>query len=154
MKKIKYLIFSVLFLIPVVAYAADNPKVTALTATVSGRTINYSGTMESGAHAVMCKLYSGDNEIDYLSSAVDSNKFEGSFVVSEVGTYDVKCANYEGGEYKIVEAVVEVESATDEVTAVTSPKTYDAIIISIAILAISGIGIAGSFVYYKKSKQK
>ncbi len=134
--------------------SAASINVKALDTTVDGQTINYKGEMEDGSVAVMCKLYEGDVEIDYFSSAVTANKFEGSFKVAKSGTYKVNCANYEGGEFKSSEAEVVVDTATEEVPAAKSPKTYDAILIAIAVLAISVVGIAVSARYFVKRKEK
>ena len=153
MKKIRLLILTVLFAIPFTVQAATSPSVKTLEATTSGSTINYNGTMEDGSTAVMCKLYNSDNEeIDLLSSAVDDHAFSGNFANIASGTYNVACANYEGGEVKKVEVVI-TDSVTTETTS-NNPKTYDAGLTKpIAILTISAIGIVGSIVYLKK-KQK
>ena len=123
MKKLGLLIL--LLVLPFAVNAATSINVKSLDASVSGTTINYNGEMEDGSVAVMCKLYDGDNEIDYLSSQVNSNKFEGSFSVDKAGTYKLRCANYEGGEIK------EVEVTTTENK--TNPTTGDAIYTYIAI---------------------
>ncbi len=102
MKKI-YLFVLLLLIIPFVVNADTNPKVLTLDAKESGKTIVYNGTMEDGAHAVMCKLLdSNSKEIDMLSSAVEDDKFSGTFNIEENGTYKVSCANYEAGETKVV----------------------------------------------------
>lgn len=141
MKKLKLFIVSVLLLIPFTVNAAE-PKVTSLDAKVSSGTISYNGTMEDGSHAVMCKLYdSNSKEIDLLSSAVDSNKFEGSFTVSSKGTYKVSCANYEGGE---------ITEKTVEVIKVKNPKTGDKIVLYLVVGIISLVGVGCLTLRFKK----
>ena len=146
MKKIGLFIVSILLLIPVTTLAATNHKVLTLTAKNSGSTINYDGTTEDGAHAVMCKLYNSDNEeIDLLSSAVDNKSFKGSFTNVSDGTYNIACANYEGGEVKKVEIVIN--------NSVSNPNTYDAGIRNFVILlVVSILGITGVSIYLKKKK--
>jgi len=144
MKKISLLLL-ILFILPLrVSAASINVK--SLDINVDGKTINYSGEMEDGSVAVMCKLYSGDDEIDYLSSAVNSNKFEGSFVVSSEGTYKVYCANYEGGEFKSAEVEVKTSTETNEET----PNTLDNILTFVIIASVSIIAVVSIELYFKK----
>ena len=104
-----------LFLIIPVKVLAVNPKVLTLDTETNGNTISFSGTIESGSHAVMCKLYDSENhEKDMLSVSVNNGAFSGSFSVTSAGDYKVACANYEGGEIK---------SDTTTATQVT-PTTY------------------------------
>ncbi len=141
MKKLKLFIVSVLLLIPFTVNAAE-PKVTSLDAKVSKNEITYNGTMEDGSTAVMCKLYdSKSNEIDLLSTQVDSNKFEGSFTVSSKGTYKVSCANYEGGE---------ITEKTVEVIKVKNPKTGDKIVLYLVVGIISLVGVGCLTLRFKK----
>ena len=146
MKKICLFVISILLVLPISALAAATPRVLTLDAKSSGSKISYNGTVEDGSHAVMCKLYSSnDEEVDLLSSAVDNKEFEGSFSNVEDGTYHVACANYEGGEVKSVEVVVNNTTA--------NPNTYDAGISSfIIILVVSILGILGISMYLKKRK--
>ena len=103
----KYLLIALL-LLPVCVFAAE-PKVTDLTATISGNTVSYSGKMEDGSTSVMCKLLNNnDEELDMLSTPVTNNTFNGTFTTSGSGSYFVTCANYSGGEFK----KVSVEAAT------------------------------------------
>ena len=144
MKKLGLLIL--LLVLPFAVNAATSINVKSLDASVSGTTINYNGEMEDGSVAVMCKLYDGDNEIDYLSSQVNSNKFEGSFSVDKAGTYKLRCANYEGGEIK------EVEVTTTENK--TNPTTKDPIYTYIAIGAVALIVIGVVVVFLTKKGKK
>ena len=97
----KYVLLLLLLILPVTVFAKEAPKVTSLTLKNTKQIISYSGEIEEGSVAVMCKLYnSKDEELDLLSSAVEDKKFEGSFTVDKNDTYTVYCANYEGGEIK------------------------------------------------------
>lgn len=115
MKKLFYSLL-LLFLIPHAVNAAGEPNVATLDAVAedNGSIILYSGTTVNSAHAVMCKLLDGDDEIDMLSVEVENEgtngTFAGSFIAPETGDYTVSCANYEGG--TIVTADVTVESLT------------------------------------------
>ena len=153
MKKLGLLLCG-LFILPFGVFAASNPKVTEINSKVEGNIISYTGTTETGSHAVMCKLYnSKDEEIDLLSTAVDNTKFEGEFIVSEIGTYTLECANYEGGELKKVDVVV--EKITDEKNnAENNPKTGDNYVSLIIILGVSVIGLALCAIYFKSKQVK
>ena len=145
MKKINLLILTILFALPFTVKAASNPKVLTIET-------NDKGTTEDNAHAVMCKLYnSKDEEIDLLSSAVDSKKFNGKFEVKEKGNYKVACANYEGGEIKEAKVTV-TESVKDKY----NPNTYDSgIVLYIVLIAAAIIGIVWLIIYKnKKNKNK
>jgi len=97
----KYLfIITLLMFIPLCAFAKGYPKVLTLDAGSKDATINFEGTTEDTSHAVMCKLYLDNKEVDKISLQVDNNKFSGSFENVELGKYAVACANYEGGEIK------------------------------------------------------
>ena len=143
MKKFSLLAFLLVLLIPFGVFAATTPNVKTLNAKATGSTVEYSGTMEDGSYAVMCKLYSADDEeIDLLSSAVEDGKFAGSFEDVPKGTYNVMCANYEGGDIKSVEV---------EVTETKTPNTYDAgIKKSIILLIVAVVGIVSTGVILKK----
>ena len=157
MKKVSLLIVSLLLIIPISVKAADPQyKVESLDATVSGSTISYNGTMEDGATAVKCWLYEGTTELNAISSAVDTHKFEGTFTAPKAGDYKVSCANYEGGDVKSVDVKVETESSTeptettdgatteDTTTSKTSknPKTADniSLYITLSIVSLMAIG--------------
>ena len=146
MKKIGLLLM--LFILPL-SVSAASVNVKTLDAATEGKTIKYNGKMEDGSVAVMCKLYNGEEEIDYLSSAVDSNKFEGSFTVTSDGTYKVACANYEGGEFKSTEVVVK-EETTEEEKKESTPNTYDNILSIVAIAGISLATLVGITLYIRK----
>ena len=146
MKKLGLLLM--LFILPL-SVSAASVNVKSLDATTEGKIIKYNGEMEDGSVAVMCKLYNGEEEIDYLSSAVDSNKFEGSFTVTSDGTYKVACANYEGGEFKSTDVVVK-EETTEEEKKESTPNTYDNILSIVAIAGISLATLVGITLYIRK----
>ncbi|MBR6073276.1 MAG: LPXTG cell wall anchor domain-containing protein [Bacilli bacterium] len=145
MKKLGLLIL--LLVLPFAVNAATSINVKSLDASVSGTTINYNGEMEDGSVAVMCKLYDGDNEIDYLSSQVNSNKFEGSFSVDKAGTYKLRCANYEGGEIK----EVEVTTTENKTNPTTGDTIYTYIAIGAGALIVIGIIVV---ILTRKKKDK
>ena len=149
MKKILTFIIGLIIFIP---FSVKAIAVNELNATISGNTITYNGTMEDGSYAVMCKLLDKDsNEIDMLSTAVDSNKFEGTFTVESNGDYKVSCANYEGGDIKTVD--VKVETATETTTTGEAAKTVptgDNVKTYVIVAMASVLVIAGATVYLKK----
>lgn len=142
MKKILLL---ALLLFPCMVFAAE-PKVLTVETKVVGNTVNFEGTAEDGVTAVMCKLFDeDDNEVDKVSTEVDTNKFAEVFENVDKGTYKVSCAKYEGGDIVSAEAVV---------TATSNPQTYDGgIVTSIIILLISIIGIVGAAIYLNNKKK-
>lgn len=150
MKKIGLFVLTILFILPLGVKAETKPKVLKVTSTVEKTTIKYEGTTEDDVYAVMCKLYNSKNEeIDLLSSAVDTNKFNGKFEVKEKGEYKVACANYDGGEIKEATATVK-ESSKDK----TNPDTYDSGILTYVIIAVVGIvGVVLLLLFYKKRKK-
>ena len=115
MKKCLFTLFALFLMVPTVFAGAQ--RVLTLETETEGNRVNFNGTIESGSHAVMCKLYDADNhEVDMLSVAVENGAFAGSFTVKTAGNYKVACANYEGGT---------IRSDTTEVTnANPAPSTY------------------------------
>ena len=115
MKKLLYSLLVVL-LIPFAVRAEGEPNVVTVNthAEDNGNIILYDGTTENSAHAVMCKLLDGNNEIDMRSVEVENNgtagTFAGAFIAPDTGTYTIACANYEGG--TIVSDEVTVENMT------------------------------------------
>ena len=100
MKKYLFTLLSLFLIVPIMVFA-DEPRVLTLNTEVSSNAVTFSGTVESGSHAVMCKLYDNNNhEKDMLSVGVNNGAFEGSFEITENGNYKVSCANYEGGAIK------------------------------------------------------
>ena len=51
----------ILLVFPLVVLAED-PKVLTLESEADGSTLTFNGTVEAGSHAVMCKLYDGEND--------------------------------------------------------------------------------------------
>ena len=147
MKKFRLLILTALLVLPISVFAASTPRVLTLTAKANDNTIDYNGTIEPGAYAVMCKLYNSSNEeVDLLSSQVSDEKFNGKFENVAAGKYTVACSRYEGGEVKKAEVIIESKA---------NPKTYDAGILgSIILVVICATGIVGATIYLKKVKTK
>jgi hypothetical protein len=151
----KLLVLLIAFIPFTFVNAENKPSVKTLEATVEASKISYSGTMENGSYAVMCKLFDNDsNEIDKLSSAVDEHKFSGEFTVTSAGDYKLFCANYEGGATKDVTVTVTVDTIVYEVTPTYNAKTYDAIVISFMIIAVCGVGTLFSSHYLIKRNKK
>jgi len=142
----KKLLLLLIALVPFTVHAAmAELEVKTLGATSENNVIKYNGEMEKDSVAVMCKLYKGDDEVDYLSSEVNEHKFSGSFTVSESGKYKISCANYEGGDIKSVDVEVIEESA---------PATSDKIFGYVSLFLISVIAIVGVVIYFKKNTKK
>jgi hypothetical protein len=99
MNKIKLFIVGILFLFPMVVFAADEPAVLSVEASANGSTINYTGTTENR-----------------FSSEVDNNAFSGSFYVSSTGDYEVRCANFEGGVIKTASVTVNEVTSNSNTT--------------------------------------
>ena len=147
MKKISLLVLTILLLLPITIFAATTPRVLTVDAEADGSTINYKGTTEDGVYAVMCKLYdSSDNEMDLLSSSVDSKEFKGSFSNVAAGDYKVSCARYEGGEIVSDDVMV-----AGDVTA--NPKTSDNVLTYVLILVVALAGVIGGTLYIRKTKK-
>lgn len=106
MKKKLLLVFSLLLILPLTVRAEAGTNVKTVEATVNKNTITFNGTTQDDSVAVMCKLLSGNSEVDKLSVEVNATVFTGSFVAEETGSYTVACANYDGGTIVTDEAVV------------------------------------------------
>ena len=147
MKKISLFIVALLLLFPVVVFALDGKEVDTVTASASGTTVKYSGTTIGGSTAVVCKLYNSNNEeVKRLSSAVSNDTFSGSFEAPAKGTYEVRCANYEGGEIK----VATVKVTTNPTSTTTNPNTLDNIKVFVVLFISALILIPGIIVIRKK----
>ena len=119
MKKYLFTLLTLFLIVPTMVFA-DDPRVLTLDTEVSGNAVTFSGTVESGSHAVMCKLYDSENhEKDMLSVAVNNGAFEGSFKITQTGNYKVACANYEGG------AIRSNITTANEVTPTTHTITFN-----------------------------
>ena len=82
----------------------------------------------------------------------DDDSFEAKVTLAPK-KYFISVADYNGG--KMIELVVEPDGEAATASGkVKNAATYDPIIISVAILAVSVAGIVGSTVYFVKSKQK
>lgn len=113
------ILITIVFIVvaPLIRVSAATSDVKTVSATISGTTISYSGTTDSGVVAVTCKLLdSSSNEIDLLSSAVSSNSFTGTFNVTTAGEYKVSCANYDGGTAVTVDVDDKVEITNIKIT--------------------------------------
>ena len=122
MKRFSLLCLSILLLIPITVKAASAPNIKTLEASTLENTVKYNGTVDDGSYAVMCKLFNEDNEeISLLSSAVENGTFNGTFTGVSKGTYNVACANYEGGEFKKAEVIVNYTNTSNE--SKENPKT-------------------------------
>ena len=144
MKKI--IVLLLLLVLPITAFAAE-PNVVKLELKSDKQVISYTGEMEDGSFAVMCKLYNSNNEeLDYLSSEVSNKKFEGKFTVSKNDTYKVSCANYEGGEIK--SETIKIENA--------NPKTGDLVELYCIVFAfcIAALTIACAYPKFLKKSKK
>ena len=116
MNKIKLFIVGILFLFPMVVFAADEPAVLSVEASANGSTINYTGTTENNVVAVTCHIYKNNEDLDRFSSEVDNNAFSGSFYVSSTGDYEVRCANFEGGVIKTASVTVNEVTSNSNTT--------------------------------------
>lgn len=165
MKRISLFIIGLLFLFPIAVFAVGDPNVDTVTANVDGSNINYSGTTINGSTAVVCKLYDSNNtELDTFSTAVEDDKFSGTFESLPNGDYTVTCANYEGREKKSATAKVTDSTVTNNNTTnsntsnsnatnntkADNPKTLDNIKLFVVIFAVSIVLIAGLIIVKKK----
>ena len=145
MKKILTIVAVLLLVFPLTVNAALAGEVETITVKENGSEVEFNGTTnENPIYAVMCKLFdSSDKEVDKVSVEVADKKYEGKFTRVANGSYKVSCANYGGGDFK---------SATVKVTKsnINNPKTGDAILTSVGILAVSTAGLTFLF---KKSKK-
>lgn len=174
MKKISLFIVGILFLFPMVVFAAGDPNVTSVTATADGSTINYTGTTENNAIAVTCHIYKNNADLDRYSSEVENDAFSGSFTVSSTGEYEVRCANFEGGTIKTATATVTAVTSNSNTTSSnnniasnvasnttsnsnkpvgsneSNPKTLDNIGLYIGLFVVALVGIGTALILKRK----
>ena len=151
MKKVFLLI--VLFILPTSVFAL-NKDIIALDARANGNTISYNGTIESGAYAVMCKLYNSSNEeVDYFSSSVENDFFEGTLTAPGSGDYKVSCADFDSGNINSVNVSVG-DTSTSLLRTSDNPHTNDGILAYVFIFFIGMIGLISGSSYILKHKNK
>ena len=158
MKKILSLLIVLLIVITPTVFAADIKTVDA-SEDASGK-ITVKGTADDSMVAVAVSLYEEDGTfIKVVTGSVeDDNTYEVT-INMEAKKYIVRVADYNGGNY--IEKAVnpdgtteDIDTTTGEVPAAKSPKTFDAILIAVAVLAISVVGVAVSARYFVKRKEK
>lgn len=158
MKKILSLLIVLLIVITPTVFAADIKTVDA-SEDSSGK-ITVKGTADDSMVAVAVSLYEEDGTfIKVVTGSVeDDNTYEVT-INMEAKKYIVRVADYNGGNY--IEKAVnpdgtteDIDTTTGEVPVAKSPKTFDAILIAVAVLAISVVGIAVSARYFVKRKEK
>ena len=145
--------FALLILIPL--SNAQAKTITSMTVIESNGTIAIKGTAEDEVLAVAIMVYdeTETNLITIETASVDEdNNFDYSIEV-EKGTYVVKAADYDGGEYVTKKVSVGTTNENASTTSSDSkiPNTGDTIIIFVVLLVISVLGL-GIAVLLKKRK--
>ena len=167
MKNVK-IILSTLFIVIITAILSSSVyagTVNEINATENGGKITVSGTVDSSLYAVAVVVYSG-SELVYMQTGNVNG--DGSYNVEleknfTNGVYEVRVADYNGGEYKTTSVEIKEENAqsSEELNTITedaaeekssNPKTGDYIMIALAIFGLGTIGTVVTTKLNKKSK--
>ena len=165
MKNVKILLITIFMIIITVVLSSSvyAGTVSSINATEKEGKITVSGTVDSGVYAVAVVVYSGSN-LEYMETAnvksdgTYSKKLEKNF---DYGTYEVRVADYNGGDYKKISVEVKKETTTTENEVIenstidnkeksSNPTTGDNIVLWISLTVISMLGIVGTVKYLKK----
>ena len=141
MKKILYILITIITVFSFSNVFALNKEITTLNASEENGSINVSGKAENGCLAVAIMVYKEDGETlvtMQTTSVGDDNKFSDSIKVDN-GTYIVKVADYDGGTF-----------VTKTVSIKTNPNTGDNMITYLIIGAISIVLIGFGVIYIKR----
>lgn len=86
--------------LPGVASIASSSSITKLTASYSSGKVSVTGESSDNVHAVALMIYKGDTLLRLETVGVAQNNFCAAISITlSSGTYTLKAANYEGGEY-------------------------------------------------------
>ena len=132
---------------------AKELNVKTLDASFNDNKLVVKGTVDDGVLAVAIMVYDSDEKevIKFVTSDVDEdNSFEDNIDIAEDGTYVVKVANYDGGEYKSVNVTVSSLVKKDSANKISNPKTLDNIASYVILFLIAGGGSLGTLLYFKK----
>ena len=149
MKLVITTIFTVI-IITILSSIAYAGTVSSLSATENNGKITVSGTVNSTVYAVAVVVYSGDN-LEYMETVnVNSDRSYSIELGKQFGsgTYEVRVADYNGGEYKTTSVEVKSEENT---TSSSNPTTGDIIMLFVGIFVVS---TAGFVITRKLSKRK
>ena len=172
--KIIKMVFAIIIALMILIPKVQAKTINTLNATQSNGKINVSGTTEDGVLAVAILVYdsTGSNLITMQTTSVESDNTYSDSITIASGTYVVKVADYDGGEYitkKVTEETKKdekpdantitdntitntdttVENTTTD-TNKTNPKTGDNIILFAIIFIIALTGLVGTVIINKK----
>ncbi len=116
------LVLSLMVFVPGVS--ALNKKVLTMTAEVTGSNVAVNGTTEDGMLAVAVSVYKADGTtlVTVESASVTSNAFTHTLTLTD-GTYIIRVADYDGGDFIGQTVVVGDGEAEAEGSTVGSPDT-------------------------------
>lgn len=145
MKKILLFVIAVFLVLPMTCNASSD--ITNLSASYSNKNVIVTGSTSDSILAVAVMLYdgTGTNVLRMVTDSVSNDTFDTTIdsINLEAGTYIVKVANYEGGDYYETSFKVSTQS-------IDNPQTNDNILKSIVISVVSILGIIGCIVFLKK----
>lgn len=170
MKSIKIILTAIAIVIvtAILSSSVYAGTVNTINATENGGKITVSGTVDSSVYAVAVVVYSGSDLVYMQTGNVNS---DGSYSIElekdfTNGVYEVRVADYNGGEYKTTSVEIkENEQSNQEIKTTTentienttqeksnNPKTGDYIMIALAIFGLGTIGTVVTTKLNKKSK--
>lgn len=151
MKKVFSILFIGLMTLIFLPFSVNALSISTLNLTNNNNKITVSGTTEDGVLAVAVFVYSGDELVDMETCSNNSDNYSCELQKEFAsGTYIVKVADYNGGDYISKDIKIKLVNSNEEKT--ENPKTIDNVLLYMGIGIISLIGIFGCGVYIKKKK--
>ena len=150
MKKLSLLLVLIITLFIPFYVNAEDLNVKTLEASYSDNAVTVKGTVDDGVLAVAIMIYDSDesNVLKFETTNVnEDNTFEHKVVFEKEGTYVIKAANYDGGDYKSVNLSI---SSNEKKETPNNPKTIDNILIYLVVTILAVVGIFGTKIYFKK----
>lgn len=175
--KIIITVFAIIIALMILIPKVQAKTINTLNVTESNGKINVSGTTEDGVLAVAIMVYDSteSNLITMQTTSVGSDNNYSDTITIASGTYVIKVADYDGGEYitkKVTEETKKEDektetntitentitntdttvenTATDTNTISVNPKTGDNIILFAIIFIIALTGLVGTVIINKK----
>lgn len=152
MKKLFSIFFIVLMSLVILPFNVNALSILTLNLENNNNKITVSGTTEEGVLAVAVFVYSSDELVDMETcSSSDSNyscELKKAFIS---GTYTVKVADYNGGDYISKDVKITTNNSNNDAKE-DNPKTLDNVLLYIGLGSVSLIGILGCGVYLKKKR--
>lgn len=148
MKKILLLILAISFFLSIPSVSAYEALSVNASESSNGE-ITVSGTVENSMVAAAVNVYdaSGENLITMRTTQINDDNTFSTQISLDAGTYIIKVADYNGGEYK---SLTVTPGSNTTATDIKTPATGDNILVYILIGILSITGLSCVVIYLKK----